>query len=150
MIPCGLLDGCAGSEKMGVCMPPISWVAVIASTVAAFILGGLWYGPFFSKPWMREMAVGRDFKPRVSRPVLFGVAIAFNFLAAVVFSAFVGPAPSPELAIGAGAAVGLVWIAPCMIVIYMFAARSMTLAAIDAGFAAAQFIAYGVIFSVAG
>ena len=131
-------------------MPPINWVAVIASTVAAFILGGLWYGPFFSKPWMREMGVGTDFKPRVSRPVLFGLAITFNFLSAVVFSAFVGPAPSPQLAIGAGAAAGLAWVAPSMIVVYMFAARSLTLAAIDAGFAAAQFVAYGVIFYLAG
>jgi len=131
-------------------MQPINWVAVIASTVAAFILGGLWYGPFFSKPWMREMGVGADFKPRVSRPVLFGLAIAFNFLSAVVFSAFVGPAPSAQLAIGAGAAVGLAWVAPSMIVVYMFAARSLTLAAIDAGFAAAQFVAYGVIFYLAG
>jgi hypothetical protein len=131
-------------------MPPINWVAVLASTVAAFILGGLWYGPLFSKPWMREMGVGRDFKPRVSRSVLFAVAIAFNFLAALVFSAFVGPAPSAQRAIGAGAAVGLVWVAPSMIVVYMFAARSATLAAIDAGFAAAQFLAYGVICYVAG
>ncbi len=96
------------------------------------------------------MGVGRDFKPRVSRSVLFAVAIAFNFLAAVVFSAFVGPAPSPQRAIGTGAAVGLAWVAPSMIVVYMFAARSATLAAIDAGFAAAQFLAYGVICSVAG
>jgi hypothetical protein len=131
-------------------MPPINWVAAIASTVAAFILGGLWYGPFFSKPWMREMGVGTDFKPRVPRPVLLVVAIALNFLAAVVFSAFVGPAPSPQLAIGAGAAVGLLWVAPSMIVVYMFAARSLTLAAIDAGFPASQFIAYGVISYLAG
>jgi hypothetical protein len=144
------MDGMPPIVQRSERMPPINWIAVIASTIAAFILGGLWYGPFFSKPWMREMGVGADFKPRVARPVLFGLAIAFNFVAAVVFAAFVGPTPSPQLAIGAGIAVGLAWVAPCMVVAYLFAARSMTLAAIDAGFAVAQFVLYGVIFYAAG
>lgn len=29
--------------------------AVLASAVASMILGFLWYGPLFSKPWMKEM-----------------------------------------------------------------------------------------------
>src|SRR5271169_507309 len=105
-------------------MPPINWIAVAAATIAAFALGGLWYGPLFSKPWMREMGVGRDFKPRLSRPVLFGLAIAFNFIAAAVFAAFVGPAPTLALSLGAGIAVGLAWVAPCMVIAYLFADRS--------------------------
>jgi hypothetical protein len=124
----------------------INWFAVIASTVAAFILGGLWYGPLFSKPWMREMGVGRDFKPRVARPVLFAVAITLNFVAAVVFGAFVGPAPSLLAALATGAAIGLAWVAPSMLIAYLFAGRSLALAAIDAGFVIVQFILFGAIF----
>jgi hypothetical protein len=124
----------------------ISWVAVIASTVAAFVLGGLWYGPLFSKPWMREMGVGRDFKPRIARPVLFGMAITLNFVAAVVFAAFIGPAPGLRTALGAGAAIGLAWVAPSMLIAYLFAGRSLALAAIDAGYVVVQFILFGAIF----
>lgn len=131
-------------------MPHISWLAVICSTVAAFVLGGLWYGPLFSKPWMREMGVGRDFKPRIARHILFALAIAFNFLSALVFAAFVGPAPSLLSALGAGAAVGLAWVAPSIVIVYLFAARSVTLAVIDAGYAAAQFLLFGIIFFVLG
>jgi hypothetical protein len=126
-------------------MLQISWIAVIISTFAAFILGGLWYGPLFSKPWMREMGVGRDFKPRLPRPVLFGVAITLNFVAAVVFAAFVGPAPSLAGALGAGTAIGLAWVAPSMLIAYLFAGRSLTLVAIDAGFVVVQFILFGAI-----
>jgi len=97
-------------------MHHISWIAVIASTVAAFVLGGLWYGPLFSKPWMREMGVDRTFKQRTPRPVLFGSAITLNFLAALVFAVFVGPAPSLLLALGAGAGVGLAWVGPSMLI----------------------------------
>jgi hypothetical protein len=33
----------------------VNWVGVGAAVVAAFILGFLWYGPLFAKPWMREL-----------------------------------------------------------------------------------------------
>jgi Protein of unknown function (DUF1761) len=126
-------------------MHQINWIAVIASTVAAFILGGLWYGPLFSKPWMREMGVGRDFKPRVARPVLFGLAMTLNFVAALVFAAFVGRAPTLRTALGTGAAIGLAWVAPSMLIVYLFAGRSLTLVAIDAGFVVVQFLLFGAI-----
>ncbi len=90
-------------------MPEMSWNGVIASTISAFVLGGLWYGPLFSKPWMREIGVGRDFKPRVPRSALFGMAITLDFLAAVVFGLFVGAKPSIRTALGTGAAIGLAW-----------------------------------------
>jgi hypothetical protein len=131
-------------------MPNVAWIAVIVATISAFVLGGLWYGPIFSKPWMREMGVGRDFQPRVSRPLLFAIAIALNFIAAVVFGLFVGPAPSAALAVGAGAAVGLAWVAPSIVIVYLFAARSAVLAVIDAGYAAAQFVLYGIVFAALG
>jgi len=127
-------------------MPDVNWVAVLISTIAAFIAGGLWYGPLFSKPWMREMGVGRDFKPNLPRPVLFGAAILFNFIAAVVFGAFIGPDPSAGLAIGAGLAVGIAWVAPCMATAYLFASRSLTLTLVDAGYPVAQFTIYGILF----
>jgi len=127
-------------------MPQINWIAVIASTVAAFVLGGLWYGPLFSKPWMREMGVGHDFKPRIARPVLFGLAITLNFIAAVVFGAFVWLEPTFSVAIGIGVAIGLAWVAPSMLIAYLFAGRSLTLAAVDAGYVVVQFILYGAIF----
>ena len=30
----------------------LNWWAILVATVAAFALGGLWYGPLFGKPWM--------------------------------------------------------------------------------------------------
>ena len=131
-------------------MPEIKWTAVMVATATAFVLGGLWYGPLFSKPWMREMGVGLDFKPRYPRSILFGVAIGASFICALVFAAFIGPAPSPGLAIGAGLAVGLGWVAPCMVTTYLFANRSITLLAIDAGYPVVQFALYGLVFALLG
>jgi hypothetical protein len=36
------------------------------------------------------------------------------------------------------------------VVVYLFASRSARLAAIDAGYAAAQFILYGIVFAALG
>src|SRR4051812_25771133 len=36
-------------------MVPINLLAVLVSAIVAMVLGGLWYGPFFVKPWMRLM-----------------------------------------------------------------------------------------------
>lgn len=33
----------------------INYLAVLAATVVNMVLGFLWYGPLFGKPWMREM-----------------------------------------------------------------------------------------------
>ena len=132
-------------------MPAISWVAVAVCTVVAFVLGGLWYGPLFSKPWMAEHNIDKDtFKPRYSKGVMFSITILLNFIAAVVFSAFLGPAPAMGLAIGAGVSTGLCWVAPALAICHMFSSRSVKLILIDAGFPVAMFTAYGVIFAYLG
>ena len=131
-------------------MPPINWLAVIAATVVAFVLGGLWYGPLFGKAWMKEMGVGPDFKPKIPRPALFGITILLTFIAAMGFSAFLGPKPDMGLAIGAGICTGVTWVGFSMSITYMFAARSLALMLIDAGFAAVQFTLFGVVFGLMG
>ena len=95
---------------------------------------------------MREMGVGRDFKPRMSRGMLFGLAIALDLIAAVVFGVFLGARPTLRAAIGTGAAVGLAWVTPSMLIAYLFAGRSLMLAAIDAGYVVVQFLLFGAIF----
>jgi hypothetical protein len=39
--------------------PPIhvNWLAVVASVVASFAFGGLWYGPLFGKIWRKAMGM---------------------------------------------------------------------------------------------
>ena len=36
-------------------MPVINYWAVLASGVAAMVVGGIWYGPLFGKMWMQGM-----------------------------------------------------------------------------------------------
>ncbi len=112
------------------------------------MLGGLWYGPLFSKAWMAEM--GGMPQQRFAKPVMFAITIFLTFISAMVFSAFLGPHPDIALAIGAGVAAGLAWVAFSMGIAYMFAGRSGRLIAIDCGFAVAEFTLFGVVFGALG
>lgn len=39
-------------------METLNFIAVVASAVSAFIIGGLWYSPLlFGKAWMNEMGL---------------------------------------------------------------------------------------------
>ncbi len=40
---------------MGNVTIPINYLAVFAAAVVSMIVGSLWYGPLFGKPWMKEM-----------------------------------------------------------------------------------------------
>ena len=37
--------------------------AILVATAVAFAIGGLWYGPLFSKPWAKEMGMKMEKKP---------------------------------------------------------------------------------------
>lgn len=39
---------------------PINYVAVLASTVSAVVLGFLWFGPLFGKAWMKSLGITEE------------------------------------------------------------------------------------------
>jgi len=39
-----------------------NWLAVLSAAVASMIIGFLWYGPLFGKPWMREIGFTEEDK----------------------------------------------------------------------------------------
>ena len=62
-------------------MDGINYWAVLAASVSAFVLGGLWYGPLFKHVWCREAGVDPD-KPNGHPARVFGIA----FVAALGWS----------------------------------------------------------------
>lgn len=41
----------------------LNWAAIAVATVAAFLIGWIWYGPLFGKPWAKAMGIKMDKKP---------------------------------------------------------------------------------------
>ena len=48
---------------------------VLVTALAGFVIGGLWYGPLFSKPWMKASGVtpGKHDDRAVGAPVRFSL-----------------------------------------------------------------------------
>ncbi len=83
----------------------ISWVGVIVATIAAFVVGGAYYG-ILAKPWMKAARLDpSDTKMSAS---LFGVSLVSEFVMAVVLSLIVSALTMGEVSIGQGLVVAFV------------------------------------------
>ena len=47
----------------------LNWLAVLASVVASFAIGSLWYGPLFGKAWAKALGFPEGMKPSTAEIV---------------------------------------------------------------------------------
>ena len=81
----------------------INWLAVLAATASAFVLGGLWYGPIFGKAWMAEMGFTEEELKEANMAKIYGTAFVLEFIIALQLAYFLGHGGSYP-SIGGGAA----------------------------------------------
>lgn len=129
---------------MSLSLLQLNWLAILAATASAFVLGGLWYGPLFKRAWCREAGIDPDAKPAHPGRV-FAVAIVCAFLAATIFSMLMPPSANAVDGFGVGFVVGVFFVSMSFGINYAFAQRSLKLWMIDSGYHILQFILYGVI-----
>lgn len=129
----------------------VSWLAIGVATVAAMVIGSLWYGPLFGKSWMKAVgfkkkdAEGMSWWPMVA---MLGLALA----QAVILAHFIAYAANFYFDFDGwviGALTGL-WafagfVAPVLISNTMFAKGSTTLLKINLGNQFVTLLAMGVI-----
>lgn len=129
----------------------VSWIAVLAAGVSAFVLGGIWYSPLvFHKAWQRLNGLSDEQLAARSAPVMFGGAFVLSLVAAFVFAMFLGPHPGVRFAAGAGFAAGLCWVAASCGITYLFETRPFKLWLINGGYHTLQFTLYGVVIGWLG
>jgi hypothetical protein len=102
----------------------------------------------FAKAWQRETGLSDEQLNAANKGKIFGLAFLACFIAAATFSMFVGPDPALGFALGAGASVGICWVATSYGVTYLFELRSGKLWAINSGYHTVQFTLYGLIFGL--
>lgn len=61
---------------------PINYWAVIVSTVAAFVLGWIWYGPLFGKTWAKLAGVDRHGKAKLGMAPTIIINLIVTFIMA--------------------------------------------------------------------
>jgi hypothetical protein len=67
-------------------MPQFNLIAILVSAFVYFMIGGLWYGLLFSKPWMKLMGMPANYKPTASDQKNAMVGYACSLATAVLMA----------------------------------------------------------------
>ena len=123
----------------------LHWLAILGATVAAFVLGGIWYGPLFGKAWMA--ALGKTEEELQPSPTPFVVSF-FTALVTCITVAYLMAALDVQ-GVGAGALFGALsgigFIATAMASDAAFCRWGLRLFLIQSGYRVAYAIIMGAI-----
>ena len=140
-------------------MDAVNYSAVLVAAIAAFVIGGLWYGPVFGKQWMALMGMTKE---RMEADKSKGVAKSYilMFVGSVVMAfvlSLVVMAMTPYLAVAgtlgaaAGAKIGLwVWlgfVAPVTMGSVLWEMRPWKLWFLNTGYYAVTLAVMGAIIA---
>lgn len=65
----------------------IDWVGVVVATVAAMVIGGVWYGPLFGNRWMALIGkTKQELQAQGNAGIGYGIAIVGAFILSIVMS----------------------------------------------------------------
>ncbi len=126
----------------------INWLAVVAATISAFILGGLWYGPLFGKAWMVQTGITEEKMASRNQAKIFGGAFVLTFVMVVNLAMFIGPSADIAYGAAAGFFTGAFWVSAMLGVFFLFEGGAMKHYLINAGYATVALTLMGVILGV--
>jgi len=126
----------------------INYLAVIVVTILSFLIGFIWYGPLFGKPWMEANNITKENVASRKMSLIFGTSIVLTLIIALNLAAFLGPKADFSFGLFAGAATGIGFISAAIGVTYAFSGKSLKLFFIDAGYWTVVLILMGAILGV--
>ena len=115
----------------------VNFLAVFVGAIIEMLLGFLWYGPLFAKPWMalqgwtQERMQGSNPNPVIYLVPFLGALVTAYVLALVIQAAQMGTLAGGA---GLGLLVGIGFVAPAFASNYTFSSRPFKLFMIDAGY----------------
>lgn len=120
---------------------------VLAGTMAFFIVGALWYGVIFARPWQRAAGLSNSQLREGNMAVIFGLAFAFEMLIGLVLWHLLARTDPPAhvvmmMALGFAGGVMI----PAIGINYLFLRKPLTLFLIDAGHFLVGMAAMGGVF----
>ncbi|NML07274.1 DUF1761 domain-containing protein [Sphingomonas sp. G-3-2-10] len=129
-------------------MPDVNWLAVLAATLASFVLGGLWYSPvLFGKKWQAAAGLSDETLKAGNPAIIFGGSFVLAAIASAMFAMFIGPMTAGP-ATAAGFSAGLCWVATSFGINGLFERKPIALTLINGGYHTVQFTLIGAILGV--
>lgn len=121
----------------------LNWLAVIASALSTFLIGGIWYS-IFEKQWMlSNNFIKADLEKR-KMPIVFGLSFLLSFIMALNLAMFIGQ-ENFVFGIIAGFMAGFGWVALAIGIIALFENRSIKYILINGGYMVLAFTVMGAI-----
>ena len=116
----------------------INYIELLASGVAAMVIGYAWYGPVFGKSWMKESGVtaAKIEAGKKDMPKTYGLMFLSSLLQAFVLSVIIGLSGVADIMSAATVAlwVWLGFVATVKFSDVLFEGKSQTLFGINAGY----------------
>lgn len=125
-----------------------SWLGILVAALSGFVIGGLWYGPLFQKPWMKLTGITKEQGAQANMAVTFGGAYVLNVIAATGIVIVLGEHRGWLAGLHTGAFTAFFFVATALGVIYLFEQRPFKLWCINAGYQLVNFAAMGTILGV--
>ena len=128
----------------------VNFLAILVVGVAYMIVGFLWYGPLFAKPWMKLVGMTQEDLQRGANPVMYLGTFVGALVAAYVLALFINATQMTTLLGGAGVGLlaGLGFVAPSFGANYIFGRRPLSLYLIDAGYQIVSLMIGGIILGL--
>jgi hypothetical protein len=127
-------------------MPQVNLLAVLLATLAAFVVGGIWYGPLFGNAWMAAHGLTAEQVRDGFNPVrTYGVTFVIGLVTAYTFAMFLGTGLGWATGALYGLIAGAVWVGGSIAINYQFERTGNMLLMINAGYHTVRFGAMGAI-----
>ena len=122
--------------------------AVLVSTVLAFVLGGLWYGPVFGKAWMAAMGFTEEDVQPTPTPFIVSFFTALITALTLAWGMALLAIADPLGGAAFGLVVGVGFIATAMASDTAFCGWGMKLWLIQAGYRVTYSVLMGVVIGL--
>jgi Protein of unknown function (DUF1761) len=126
----------------------LNWPGILVAALSGFVIGGLWYGPLFQKPWMQLTGMTKEKGAQASMPLTFGGAYVLNLIGATGLAILMGDHGGWGTGLHTGIFTGFFFISVALGVIYLFEQRPFKLWCINAAYQVVNFGAMGTILGV--
>ena len=130
----------------------VNYLAVFVAAIAAFVVGALWYGPLFGKPWRSLMGVPEGMMGMPGTRLSPVAAMAINFLATLVLAYVLSGLLSllngvtPGMTLQVALLVWLGFVAPIILNTVLFEGRSIKFYLINTGAQLVQLLAMALVY----